>query len=101
MRAAGRLGADRDADHPPAIEGGRREIGGTRAVDPLGPGARVPVEVVARQALRLVADAHGLEWHRGEYAPTRGRGDPVGEPPRVFEVAAEAGAQAAHPLGPD
>ena len=59
----------RTIQRPSSVAG--REVGGARAVDAVGPREGVPVEGLALEAGRLVADAHRLQRHRGEDAPVR------------------------------
>jgi hypothetical protein len=67
-------GANRYPHHPASIKLGRGEIGNSRAVDHLRPGAGVAIQGITRQPRRLVAHAHGLQGDRSEHTPVcRGR----------------------------
>ena len=99
MLTLGGFSADRDADHPSAVEGGGGEIGLAGSVDPVGPASGVGVEGFAFKAGGMVADADSLERDRGDDLPIGGGSNLVGEPLGVGQIAANPGLEGVDAFG--
>src|SRR5262249_48002491 len=79
-----------------AVEERRREIGRARSIEPIDPRARMAIERVGVEAVRLVAHAQRLQRDRSKESPAGSRAYFGGEPLRVLEIAPETRLQRRH-----